>query len=56
MVEGFRLPIPTWGKVIYEDNRFHKKYDYKYYEKDNLTFKVFKFLYDPENSDHRFAL
>ena len=58
VLDGGRLsvPTPTWGKVIYEDNRFHKKYDYKYYEKDNLTFKVFKFLYDPENGDHRFAL
>ena len=48
VLDGGRLsvPTPTWGKVIYEDNRFHKKYDYKYYEKDNLTFKVFKFLYD----------
>lgn len=50
------VPTPIWGDVICGTNGFNKKYSYKYYEKDSLTYKIFQFLYDQENSDHRFAL
>ena len=50
------VPAPIWGDVIRERNGFNEKYSYKYYEKDSLRYKIFQFLYDQENSDHRFAL
>lgn len=58
VLDGGRLsvPAPSWGAIIAAKNDFDKKYVYKYYEKDSLTFRIFKFLYNPENSDHRFAL
>lgn len=58
VLDGGRLsvPIPSWGAIIAAKNDYDKKYVYKYYEKDSLTFRIFKFLYNPENSDHRFAL
>lgn len=50
------VPTPIWGDVIRERNGFNKKYSYKYYEKDSLRYKIFQFLYDQENGDHRYAL
>lgn len=50
------VPTPIWGDVIRERNGFNEKYSYKYYEKDSLRYKIFQFLYDQENGDHRFAL
>lgn len=50
------VPTPIWGDAIRERNGFNKKYSYKYYEKDSLTYKIFQFLYDQENGEHRYAL
>ncbi len=57
VLDGGRLSVPTplWSDVIREKSSFDKKYGYKYYEKDSKRYKVLSFLYDPQNSDHRFA-
>lgn len=50
------IPTPEWGYLIKEKNSLDNKYRYKYFEKDNNRYKIFSFLYDPQNSDNRYAL
>ena len=50
-----QIPTPTWGYIYYDSYGLHSKYCYKYYVRRSKKYKLLRFLYDPQNSDHRYA-
>lgn len=57
VLDGGRLqiPTPTWGYVCHDEYGLHHKYTYKYYVGGSKRYRILRFLYDPQNSDHRYA-
>ena len=57
VLDGGRLqiPTPTWGYICHDEYGLHYKYSYKYYVGGSKRYRILKFLYDPQNSDHRYA-
>lgn len=57
VLDGGRLQIPTpeWGYVCHDKHGIHNKYSYKFYVCGSNRYRLFKFLYDGENGDHRYA-
>ena len=57
VLDGGRLQIPTpiWGYVCHDEYGLHHKYSYKYYICGNKRYRLLRFLYDPQNSDHSYA-
>lgn len=47
------IPVPEWGIIgdSYSDNKIF----YKYYVEGSITYKLLEFLYNPQNSDERWA-
>ena len=58
ILDGGRLTIPTpeWGFVCHNNYGINPMYSYKYYVCGSKRHRLFRFLYDPQNGDHRFAL
>lgn len=50
-----RIPTPEWGYVCHDKYGIHNKYSYKFYVCGSNRYRLFKFLYDSENGDHRYA-
>ena len=50
-----QIPTPTWENVYYDSYGLHSKYCYKYYVRRSKRYDLLRFLYDPQNSDHRYA-
>lgn len=57
VLDGGRLqiPTPTWGFICHDEYTLHHKYSYKYYVCDSKRYRLLRFLYDPQNGDHRYA-
>ena len=57
ILDGGRLcvPCPEWGNICHDEYGIHSKYCYKYYVAGSKKMKLLKFLYDPQNGDHRYA-
>lgn len=57
VLDGGRLqiPTPTWGFICRDEYGLHPKYSYKYYVCGSKQYRLLKFLYDPQNDDHRYA-
>lgn len=57
VLDGGRLqiPTPTWGFICHDEYGLHHKYSYKYYVCDSKRYRLLKFLYDPQNGDHRYS-
>lgn len=57
VLDGGRLqiPTPTWGYICHDEYGLHHKYSYKYYVDGSKRYRLLRFLYDPQNSDHRYA-
>lgn len=57
VLDGGRLqiPTPTWGYVCHDDYGMNSKYSYKYYICGSKRHRLLRFLYDPQNGDHRYA-
>ena len=57
VLDGGRLqiPTPTWGFICHDKYGLHHKYSYKYYVCGSKRYRLLRFLYDPQNSDHRYA-
>lgn len=58
VLDGGKLTIPTpeWGFVCHNNYGINPKYSYKYYVRGSKRHRLFRFLYDPQDGDHRFAL
>lgn len=58
VLDGGKLTIPTpeWGFICHNNYGINPKYSYKYYVRGSKRHCLFRFLYDPQNGDHRFAL
>ena len=58
VLDGGRLTIPTpeWGFVCHNNYGVNPMYSYKYYVCGSKRHRLFRFLHDPQNGDHRFAL
>lgn len=50
-----QIPTPIWGYVCYDKYGFDKQYSYKYFVMDSKRYRLLRFLYDPQNGDHRYA-
>lgn len=57
VLDGGRLQVPTpsWSYICHDKYGLQPKYDYKYYVKGSRLDRIRNFLYDPQNSDHRYA-
>lgn len=57
VLDGGRLqiPTPTWGYVCHDNHGLHSKHCYKYYVCGSKRHRLLRFLYDPQNGDHRYA-
>lgn len=57
VLDGGRLqiPTPTWGFICHDSSGLHNKYSYKYYVCGSKRYRLLRFLYDPQNGDHRYA-
>ena len=57
LLDGGRLqiPVPEWGFVGKNKNNFHNKYSYKYYVCGSSTYRLYRFLYNGESEEQRFA-
>lgn len=47
------IPVPEWGTI--GDSCYDNKIFYKYYVEGSTTYKLLDFLYNPQNSDERWA-
>ncbi len=50
-----RIPTPKWGFLNCGNHSIPNKYCYKYYIRSSKQYRLLKFLYDPQNSEHRYA-
>ena len=50
-----RIPTPEWGYLCHDEHSIHSKYCYKYYISGSNRYRLLKFLYDPQDGDHRYA-
>ena len=50
-----RIPVPQWGFICNDEYGMNKKYSYKYYVLGSKRYRVLNFLYNPNNSDERYA-
>lgn len=57
ILDGGRLciPIPEWGYLCHDQYGLHNKYCYKYYVGGSKSYKLLRFLYDPQNGEHCYA-
>ena len=57
VLDGGRLcvPVPKWGYLCHDEYGIHNEYCYKYYIAGSKELKLLQFLYNPQNSDHRYA-
>lgn len=49
------IPVPKWGYLCHDPYGIHHTYCYKYYIAGSKDLKLLRFLYDPQNGDHRYA-